>query len=199
MRYKMDLKHVSLMMIIPLALCAAACSDDDAAMGIKLNEIQASNPDDDDWLELYNNSDEEVSLAGVELRDSNRFWTFAGGKLAARAFLKVVCDGKNKAGSTNFKLSSSGERLTILDKSGNKLDSLVFPALRSKTSWGRIPDGDGNWTALGNPTPGKTNMAGAPADLGPQLDSAVKKPDAGTKKPDAGTKKPDAEIKKQDI
>lgn len=175
--------------LMAISFWLAACSDD-SSIGLKLNEIQAANPDDDDWLEIYNDSDAEVSLAGVQLRDSNRYWTFAGGKLAPGAFLKVVCDGKGKAGTTNFKLSATGEQVTLLDKESNKLDQVVFPALRSKTSWGRIPDGSGNWTALGAPTPGKANLAGAPGDMGPQLDSAVKK-DAGVKKPDASKVLPD--------
>ena len=179
------------MLMLLLAPALTGCSDD-AGIGLKLNEIQAANPDDDDWLEIYNDSDDDVSLAGVQLRDSNRYWTFSGGKLGAGAFLKVMCDGKGKAGSTNFKLSASGERLTLLDKENNKLDQVIFPALRSKTSWGRIPDGSGAWTALGTPSAGKANVAGAPGDAGITPDKGSTTKDGGKTTPDGGKTTPDS-------
>lgn len=190
--------------VLLAALLAAGCSDS-ASVSLKLNEIQASNPDDDDWLELFNDSDAEVSLAGVQLRDTNSYWTFAGGTLAAGGFLKVTCDGKGKSGTTNFKLSSDGEQVTLLDADGALLDRVVFPALRSKTSWGRVPNGSGAWTVLGTPTPGKANVAGAPVDGGMTPDKTADNKDGGGAKPDktadnkdSGGAKPDKTAMKAD-
>ncbi len=174
-----------------------ACDDSSSSSSstIKLNEILASSDTDPDWLELYNPSDGEISLAGYELRDNNNFWTFSEGSIGAGEFKQVICDGSGQGGKTSFKLTSKGEQVSIHDAGGALIDRVVFPALSKDTAWGRIPDGDGAWTALATPSPGKPNIEGAPPDGGLSPDSEapdVGQSDLSTTKPDLGkTVKPD--------
>ena len=100
-------------------------------------------------------------------------------------------------GRASFKLSASGEVASIHDANGDQIDRVAFPALGTKTSYGRIPDGDGDWTILGTPSPGQPNIDGAPPDGGLIPDSAVT-PDSGTGKPDSSTGKADYGTTKPD-
>jgi len=43
---------------------------------LKLNELLAKSDKSDDWIEVYNPSDKEVSLKGFKLKDSGATWTF---------------------------------------------------------------------------------------------------------------------------
>jgi hypothetical protein len=152
-----------------------------------LNEVLASSATSDDWVELYNPWDNEISLVGYELRDDNNFWTFDKGTIPAGGFLQVICDGSGKNGKASFKLDTKGEQVSVHAANGDQLDLVAFPALTRDTSWGRIPDGEGTWTRLGTPTPGKPNTAGAPADGGvPTPDVNVQQDKGPT--PDTGKK-----------
>lgn len=147
-------------------LSLGACSSteratDSGAQALRLNEVLAKSESGSDWLELYNTSDVEVSLAGLGLRDSNSSWTFEEGTVAARGFVRVFCDDSGVNGRASFKLSSDGESLTLVDGAGATLDTVTFPALKSDVSWGRHPDGTGSWYFLEQPTPAAANIKSA--------------------------------------
>jgi len=196
------------LVVVSLAACETTTA---STVPLKLNEILAVSDTESDWLEIYNSSGSEISLAGIQLRDSNNYWTFGGGTIKAQAWLKVVCDGSGKAGKTNFKLTSKGEQVSLYDADGALIDRVTYPSLKKDTSWGRVPDGTGTWTALGTPSPGKANISGAPGDAGPvpdkgstpdtggtTKDSGGKTKDTGTKTKDTGTKTKDTGTKTQD-
>lgn len=154
-----------------LGLLLGACSADDSAtdsgaQALRLNEVLAKSETGSDWLELYNTSDAEVSLVGLGLRDSKADWTFEEGTIAAKGFVRVFCDDSGGAGRTNFKLSSDGEALTLVDSGGATLDAVTYPSLKSDVSWGRYPDGTGSWSYLEQPTPAGANARGGSSDGG---------------------------------
>jgi Lamin Tail Domain len=152
-------------------LLLGACSDtatatDGGAQGLRLNEVLAKSESGSDWLELYNTSDAEVSLTGLGLRDSNANWTFEEGTVTANGFVRVFCDDSGVNGRASFKLSSAGESLTLVDGAGATLDTVTFPAQKSDVSWGRHPDGTGEWSFLEQPSPAAANVKGAATDGG---------------------------------
>lgn len=162
-------------------LLLGACSDtatdtDSGAQALRLNEVLAKSESGSDWLELYNTSDGEVSLAGLGLRDSNADWTFEEGTVAAKGFVRVFCDDSGVNGRASFKLSSGGESLTLVDGAGASLDTVTFPALKSDVSWGRYPDGTGEWSFLEQPSPAAANVKSATTDGG---SGDVRSADAG--------------------
>ena len=59
----------------------------------------------------------------------------------------------------DFKLSSGGETLTLLDPDGVLIEESEFPELVPDTSYGRVEDGSA-WDVFLAPTPGTTNGAG---------------------------------------
>jgi len=149
--------------------------DDDSAApstSLTLNELLASNDtvvadeagEFDDWLELYNSGDEPVDLGGWSLsggpRSQEAPWVVPGGvTVPAQGFLLIWADDDVEQGElhTDFKLSKAGETLVLYQPSGEQADSIEFPAQETDRSWGRLPDGGGDWQQLSDPSPAQAN------------------------------------------
>jgi len=129
--------------------------------GVVLNEAQASNAtthadqngEHDDWIELYNNGNVPVDLAGFHLSDDPADpakWTFPDTVIAPQGFLIAWADedGGQAGLHANFKLAASGEPLLLSDPMGNVVDETAMPSLQADATWGRYPNGTGEWTVL---------------------------------------------------
>lgn len=135
-----------------------------------INEFSASNttyPDQDgemeDWIELYNNGDDAISLGGYFLSDdmgNPKKWMFPDTLLAPGGYLIIWADeDETQVGlHASFKLSKSGESLLLSDTPGNVIDYLHFSEQKTDTAYGRSPNGIGAFTSL-IPTPGAENGA----------------------------------------
>ncbi|PWA04504.1 CotH kinase family protein [Flavobacterium psychrotolerans] len=143
------------------------------SQGIVINEILTSNTtinqDEDgtyqDWIELYNTGTTTVNLSGYGLSDDPTLlykWVFPTISIASGTYLLVWCSNKNRAipGNplhTNFKLSSSGEVITLTSNSGVTVDFVPKTVSAQNISLGRLPDGTGNFVFFSNVTPNATN------------------------------------------
>lgn len=139
---------------------------------IAINEFMASNAtgitdedgDNEDWIELYNFGDEVVGLEGWSLSDNYNEpfkWVFPDITVAPGEFLIVWASGKDrKEGElhTNFKISSQGEELILVDESGIWIDEITPIHVPTDISYGRFPDGTGSFFFFSYPTPGTYNM-----------------------------------------
>lgn len=146
--------------------------------GVVINEFLAGNnaawedpafPGDyPDVLELYNAGDTAVDLTGWTIADTSATMDLpAGTMLAAGAFLVIVANDDLVDGDlfAPFKLSGSGDTLTLTDGSGTVVDTVTWappgtPPLGEQTddiSTGRRPDGGPVWVALDPPTIGAAN------------------------------------------
>ena len=150
--------------------------------GLRLNELMASNSitiaDDegefDDWVELYNLSNHPIVLDGLYLSDNpNNLtkWQFPAIQLEIpRAdYLMVWCDEDESqlALHTNFKLSAGGEFVIITATNGTDIVDLIeFDALGTDVSYGRFPDGTGEWVILPEASPGSSNDLGIGCGVG---------------------------------
>ena len=139
-----------------------------------INEFMASNSitisdsagDFDDWIELYNPTNTDVTLSGMYLTDKPdnlTKWRFPGDSLKIKAgeYLIIWCDEDQEQGSfhTNFKLSADGEFIALTQSDGVTIaDSISFGSQGTDTSYGRFPDADDTWQFFSNPTPGKSNL-----------------------------------------
>ncbi len=151
---------------------------------ILINEVSASNGNtftdeygqNNDWVEIYNDNDFEVDLAGWFMSDSAEFlemYQFPYGfpeqtKVGAKEYLLIWCDGESAQGAlhTNFKLSKDGESIFLVQKQSDALsiaDSVFYTEQYSDVTFGRIPDVD-RWDFL-IPTPGKENWLIEPLRL----------------------------------
>jgi hypothetical protein len=137
--------------VIAMSLCLLALPH--AQAGLRISELLAGNDgglrdadrDTPDWVELYNDADTPVALAGWHLTDSASFlgrWTFPTTNLAARGHLIVFASGKDRAVAgaelhTNFRLTGSGGYLALVQPDGVTIaHARAYPAQRANVSFG---------------------------------------------------------------
>lgn len=132
------------------------------AARVVFNELMSNGSEESDWLELMNLESTAVDLSGWWVADdSSDGWSIpAGTVMSPGALLVVLADGGPSADtslSASFKLSSEGETLLLSDPSGELADAVDFPPLGLDRSYGRLPDGLGDWTDALAPTKGQDN------------------------------------------
>lgn len=118
-----------------------------------VNYVTAADQDGeyDDWIELYNLTDEEIDLTGYYLTDSKKNltkWKFpAGTSINAEGYLIIWADGDTTQQGlhTNYKLSSFGERVLILSPEVEILDKVEYDAQSSELAYARVPNGTGDF------------------------------------------------------
>ncbi len=126
-----------------------------------INEFQADNDvsvldpagEYDDWIELYNNGSSSINLENYYLSDDAsdlmKFQFPTGASIAAGDYYIVWADNDLTQSGIHapFKLSSSGEMLFLSDASG-LVDQVVFGAQNADETYGRYPNGTGNFQAM---------------------------------------------------
>ena len=136
---------------------------------LKINELlagnSATNTDEagefDDWIELYNPTNQSVNLSGLFLVEGTDQWQFPDtmSLIPPGGFLLVWCDDDEFQGPlhTNFKLSTDGEEIVLLRSDGvTVIDSISFGPQTIDLSYGRVLDGHDEWGFM-VPTPGNSN------------------------------------------
>ncbi len=112
-----------------------------------------------DWIELKNTSEDILSLSDLYLSDDKdllTLWAFPDVDLNPNQLLIILADGTDEVNDyyhTNFKISSSGERLYLSNSEGAILDELLVPALEEDLAFAQIND---EWN-FAIPTPGTMN------------------------------------------
>lgn len=137
-----------------------------------INEFMASNEtivmdtdsSYDDWIELYNNSDEDIALIGYFLSDDSddlSQWVFPDTSIAAKGFLIVWADkdADQEGLHANLKLSSSGETIYLSNADTVIIDAISFGEQTDDLSYGRYPNGTGSFIQM-TPTFGIENIDG---------------------------------------
>jgi len=122
------------------------------------NDLIASDQDGefDDWIELYNNTEGDISLGGYYLSDKMDEpgkWQFPDTIIKAGGYLMVWADKDTLQSGlhANFKLSASGEDLILSNQDGDLVDQVSFYLQTTDISTGRNPNGTGIFMAM-NPT-----------------------------------------------
>ena len=136
---------------------------------IVINELMASNVNVaadadgayDDWIELLNTTTNELYLGGLYLSDdaTNLYkWALPNQEIPAGSYFIIWADSEDDQGSShaNFNLSSAGESLFLSDAYQVVIDSVLFPEQIKNVSYGRMPNGLGDFTFL-SPTFEQTN------------------------------------------
>lgn len=143
------------------------------AQQLFINEFMASNSytiaddngDFEDWIELYNQGNSAVNLAGYGLSDdlTEPFrWVFPPVNLQPGSYLLIWASGKDRRvpGSplhTNFSISAGGEFLLLTNPSGQRVDEVSPVPVPNSISYGRQPDGSEDLFFFSQPTPGNIN------------------------------------------
>jgi len=124
----------------------------------------------EDWIELHNTTGSTLDLAGWTISDGAGAFTFVAGTTIGAGEYKLIWASDDVSRTTEtelhvpFKLSSSGESLTLVDPTGAASSPgwsapLAYPAQLEDDSYG-IASG-GQIRFFTDPTPGAPNGGGA--------------------------------------
>lgn len=126
---------------------------------IIINEIMASNSatakdeagEYDDWIELFNPSENSIDISGYYLSDKAdnlpKWQIPQGTVINGKDYLIIWADEDQEQGSLhcNFKLSADGEELFLTNTEGTLVDSVSFGTQSTDMSYSRMPNGTGNF------------------------------------------------------
>ena len=120
------------------------------------------------WIELYNPTDEAISLEGYTLWSNGAAEAFVFGNISLDAgdYLVIFASGENyqdlenRALHTNFTLNASGDTVRLADASGRELSRITYNDLSANASCG--VDDKGQTVYYLSPTPGAANSATIP-------------------------------------
>jgi len=139
--------------------------------------------DPEDWVELYNPTNESIEIGLWEFKDENNVFKFPEGVILKSGQYLVLCRDtipfksnfphiNNIIGDLNFGLSGSGEQIILYNSENELIDELEYD---DTVPWPKEPDGNGptlelihpsldnnlgsNWAAseMNGGTPGKVN------------------------------------------
>ncbi|XOV66268.1 MAG: CotH kinase family protein [Fluviicola sp.] len=141
---------------------------------VVINEYSCSNMngpldsfgDNEDWVELYNNSGTPFDLTGYYLSDKSGNllkWQIPSGSVPANGHLVIHCSGRNTVNGgelhPNFNLKQTQNEWIILTNPGGVvLDSFrIVHMTQMDHSVGRSTDGAADFKLFTTPTPGAPN------------------------------------------
>lgn len=126
---------------------------------IRINEVSAGNDifineygKKSDWIELYNNTNEDIDLAGIFLSDdpldAHKFQLAASAEIStiipAHGYKIIWCDGKESKAElhADLKLKNTDNAfVSVTDINDRWTDSLRYREQPRWTTYGRFPDG----------------------------------------------------------
>lgn len=128
------------------------CAPYSFAQTVVLNEIFA-NPEneDDEFVELFNNSDSEVDLRDWKITDLVKSYSITDSKISPKSFIVF------EKSTTSIALNNSSETVSLIDNLGNTIDSFSYEETIESTSWSRVPDGTGSFSNNTSVTKGSNN------------------------------------------
>ena len=128
------------------------------------SSLITSNQETPDWIELFNNSANDVNLSGYSIiSDSKKGESYTFGEViipAGEYFVVYASDNSfetSNAPCLGFNLSKNDETISLLDNVGHELQSISIPELYTDISYSL--DDHNIWGYCINPTPGKKNSS----------------------------------------
>lgn len=143
------------------------------SQGVLINEFLSDNNaglkdadgDFNDWIELYNTSNQAIPLLNYGLSDDLEQldkWTFPDVSIQAKEYLLIFASGKEKQSNTelhsNFKIKQSGEPLILSNQLGNVLSKIEPVFVATDKSFARLTDGSEQMAETNLPTPNLSNL-----------------------------------------
>ena len=145
-----------------------------SAENIVINEVQACNIDMfvdpsfnyGGWVELYNPTDQAVSLNNLYISDDEENLTKYNlgrnrGAIPAKGYLVLWFDHYNyhySPSQVDFKLDFDGGAIYISTPDGTLITSQEYPVAVPRTSYARTTNGGNTWGYTASPTPGESNV-----------------------------------------
>ncbi|HHX58372.1 MAG TPA: lamin tail domain-containing protein [Candidatus Moranbacteria bacterium] len=122
---------------------------------VVINEVMP-NPlsDKSEWIELYNNTDQDISLENWFIFGTN-FVFIEGQIINAGEYLLIDLESSSQ-------LTNTGEKIILKDSLGAEVSSVEWKNAKKGESWARKPNGVYEWVL--DPTPGGENIFLEPED-----------------------------------
>ncbi|MFK7772090.1 MAG: CotH kinase family protein [Saprospiraceae bacterium] len=150
-----------------------------------INEFMASNDvtvadqdgEFDDWIEFYNNSSTTIDLEGYYLSDDAtdlQKWAFLPGAVIEGNSYAIVWADNDEAQTglhANFKLSASAESIFLSNTAGTIIDEVSYVDQTTDISYGRFPNGVGNFQVMTPTFNGENNGTGTTSISNTRLES----------------------------
>ena len=143
------------------------------AENIIINEVQTANIDMyvdpsfnyGGWIELYNATDNAVSLNNLYISDDEMNLTKfclgrSRGVIPAKGYHVLWFDHYNfhyAPSQIDFKLDNDGGTIYLSDTDGQLITKFEYPVAISRTSYARTRDNGSEWSYTAFPTPGASN------------------------------------------
>lgn len=133
------------------------------SVSVVINEVRCWSADikrdgyyGSDYIELYNRSDETISLDGWYLSDDKEHLakgSLTGVVIEPKSYAVIYADGKGESdNSVAFKISSDGEAVFLSDAEGNLVDHIYVPKQEFGTVYARVYDGADQWCSMESTT-----------------------------------------------
>lgn len=135
-----------------------AARADDTYSSVVINEIVTKSTEGKDWIELYNRGEKDAEISGWKMLDEKEReepFVFPEGTMIKKGEYLVVEKGEN---GFEFGLGSQ-DAVRLFNKNGELMGKAAWIEgdTPENQSYGRIPDGTGQFTTISKPTPGKAN------------------------------------------
>ena len=139
----------------------------DTGSGIVINEVchgfsVSENSIGDNYIELYNTTDEEIAMEGYYLLDNQNTTEplYLNALTLGAGHMACIYIDENWTGM-DFTPAQSGNAVEVFtvalcDAKGEVKDSVTVPRIAYDSSWGRSEDGGSSWSAM-TVTPGTSN------------------------------------------
>jgi len=112
-----------------------------------------------DWVELWNQGSQDITLEGTFLSDDpddRTKWTLPAVTIPAGERLVIRCTGATAAGNeANFGLSRDGGAVILTGEFGNTISMVEYPAVGRECAWALADDG--SYSETPKATPGFEN------------------------------------------
>ena len=164
-------KHLLFSIITALLLLFSANA---FSQNLAINEVMPSNTtviadeegDFEDWIEIYNYGQTAINLNGYGISDDELApykWTFPEVSIQPNEYILIWASGKARSivgqpFHTNFNVNASGEIIYLTDPEGNLVDEFPSVDVPTDYSYGKYPDGTGDWRFFIQSSPGSENI-----------------------------------------
>ncbi len=136
-----------------------------------INEIssQGSLSQKEDWIELYNNNENDIVIGGgvfiSNKNENKKLHELKNIFIPAKGIITLIADKKVKEGNNHlsFDLKNSGGTIYLSKIDGDSiasLDEVTYPEIPYKYSYARLPNGVGEFMLFISPSYNKNNVIG---------------------------------------
>ncbi|GAB3118616.1 lamin tail domain-containing protein [Glaciibacter psychrotolerans] len=143
----------SLAVLVPVAATLSpAMAMADAPSGVRINEVESSGGAPGDWIELVNTASAPADVSGLVLKDNDDTHSFvvpAATTIPAGGFLALDVDVAYGLGAADSARLFTADGVTLID-------TYSWTA-HATTTYGRCPDGTGEFVTTKTPTKGAAN------------------------------------------